>query len=104
MLDLVKTIVILQFENRSFDHMLGHLSYENINPLVDGLKQDLSQYQNFYKGDAYTPFKFAVDTTLTDDLPHEYTDVAMQLAWSNLRKQFQMTGFVEAYAGKTGRN
>ena len=104
MLDQVKTIVILQFENRSFDHMLGHLSYDNINPQVDGLKQDLSQYQNFYKGDAYTPFKFTVDTNLTDDLPHEYTDVATQLAWSDVRKQFQMTGFVEAYANKTGRN
>ncbi|HWK05184.1 MAG TPA: alkaline phosphatase family protein [Puia sp.] len=104
MLDSIKTIVLLQFENRSFDHMLGHLSYDNTNPQVNGLKQDLSQYQNFYKGDAYTPFMFTVDTNLTDDLPHEYTDVATQLAWSGLRKQFQMTGFVEAYANKTGRS
>lgn len=104
MLEAIKTIVILQFENRSFDHMLGHLSYDNVNPQVDGLKPDLSQYQNFYKGDAYVPFKFRVDTDLTDDLPHEYTDIATQLAWSELRQQFQMTGFVEAYAGKTGRS
>ena len=103
MLDAIKTIVILQFENRSFDHMLGHLSFDNINPAVDGLQQDLSRYQNFYKGDAYTPHKFTVDTDLTDDLPHEYTDVATQLAWSDIRKKFDMTGFVEAYANKTGR-
>ena len=104
MSDAIKTIVILQFENRSFDHMLGHLSLENINPAVDGLQQDLSRYQNFYKGDAYIPHKFTVDTDLTDDLPHEYTDVATQLAWSDIRKKFDMTGFVEAYANKTGRS
>ncbi|HTI07986.1 MAG TPA: alkaline phosphatase family protein [Puia sp.] len=104
MLDAIKTIVILQFENRSFDHMLGHLSFDHFNPGVDGLKQDLSQYENLYKGDGYIPFQFKVDTDLTDDLPHEYNEVSTQLAWSDIRKQFQMNGFVEAYANKTGRS
>ena len=40
MIDLnkVKTIVLLMFENRSFDHMLGHLSLEKLKQGVDGLQ------------------------------------------------------------------
>lgn len=100
----VKTVVLLMFENRSFDHMLGHLSIEGIQPFADGLHNPLNQdiYKNLYKGDAYYPFAMRNDSELSFDLPHEFDAVATQLALSNVNNRFSMNGFVEAYAVSTG--
>jgi phospholipase C len=103
-LDKVKTIVLVMFENRSFDHILGHLSYENINPLVDGLEKPINQYVNYFKGDVYTSYNLPNDTMLPFDLPHEYDAVATQLAKSDVTRKYTMLGFVEAYAKDTGIN
>lgn len=90
------------FENRSFDHMLGHLSYEKINNQVDGLKAPLSNFNNIYKGDAYASYSMKGDTQLPFDLPHEYNEVAAQLAKSKVTGKFTMSGFVKVYCEKTG--
>src|SRR5271154_802620 len=103
-LDNIKTVVLVMLENRSFDHMLGHLSYEGINPQIDGLKNPLTQYQNLYKGDVYNPFIFRNDSALQFDLPHEWDFVATQLAQSGVTEQYAMSGFVEAYAIATKVN
>ncbi len=95
--DRVSTIVLLMFENRSFDHMLGHLSLEGLVPDVNGLSAPLSQYQNFWAGDVYQPFR-TKDRLLDSDLPHEWNEVAIQLARSEVTQRLTMTGFVEAYA------
>jgi len=100
-LDKVKTVVLVMFENRSFDHMLGHLSYEGLKNDVDGLKEPLSQYQNLYKGDAYNPYPITGDTQLESDVPHEYNDVELQLAKSKVTGKLTMSGFVNAYAEAT---
>jgi phospholipase C len=84
--------------------MLGHLSYEDINPQVDGLKKPINQYVNYYKGDAYTAFNMPYDTMLPFDIPHEYNDVATQLALSQVTQKYTMTGFVEAYTKVTDVN
>jgi phospholipase C len=94
----IKTVILLMFENRSFDHMLGHLSLEGLKPEADGLKAPLSAHQNIYQGDAYNPFPMAGDTRLDFDIPHEYNDVAIQLDRSGVTGQLAMDGFVEAYA------
>jgi phospholipase C len=94
----IKTIIILMYENRSFDHMLGHLSYENILPEADGLKQPLTNYENLYQGGSYLPFIMPTDRELDFDIPHEYTDIALQLARSTVNGKLSMSGFVEAYA------
>jgi len=39
----IKTIILLMFENRSFDNMLGHLSFEGLQPAADGIKPPLQQ-------------------------------------------------------------
>jgi len=102
MLENIKTIVLLMFENRSFDHMLGHLSYDGINTKIDGLTSPLSQYPNIYNATAYTPFRMKADTAFATDLPHEKDWVAMQLDKSPANGQYLMDGFVKAYMQSTG--
>lgn len=96
----VQTIVILMFENRSFDHMLGHLSYGPYanGTSVDGLAEPLTspKYLNTSAGNPYYPFEMT-DATLASDLPHERAFVATQLDWSDLKKAYLMDGFVDAY-------
>jgi phospholipase C len=79
---------------------LRHLTYEHLIPGVNGLEQDFSKYENVYKGTPYRPFLMP-DRTLVSDLPHEWNEVATQLAYSSVTQQFDMTGFVEAYAALT---
>lgn len=98
--DRISTLVLVMLENRSFDHMLGHLSLEGLVAGVDGLQGDLSRYENVYKGGSYAPFAMK-PRPLSYDLPHEWDFVATQLAESPVSQQFTMTGFVEAYAAST---
>jgi phospholipase C len=94
----VKTVILLMFENRSFDHMLGHLSLENINPQINGLKEPLEQYLNIFGTRPYYPYKLNGETPLTCDIPHEYDFVKTQISWNQDTNNFLMNGFVEAYA------
>ena len=81
-LSAIKTVVIVMLENRSFDHMLGHISLDNPNTNIDGLKKPLTNYSNIYKGHLYPPYEIDNDSDLEFDLPHEFDYVAMQLAKS----------------------
>jgi phospholipase C len=92
----ISTVVLVMMENRSFDHMLGHLSLQGLVPEVDGLLPDFSQYENRYEGGVYRPFEIPPGA-LPFDLPHEYRQVATQLAFSQIRDDYDMTGFVKAY-------
>jgi phospholipase C len=100
-LDHVQTIVLLMFENRSFDHLLGHLSLDNPASLIDGYRDPTTRYTNVYNGDAYHPFPIEKDISLSFDLPHEYNYVDTQLQIGP-NGTFSMQGFVEAYARATG--
>jgi len=97
---LVDTIVIVMMENRSFDHLLGHLSYgeHDTGTGVDGLREPLEQqaYENIYAGEPYYPF-LMTDGRLPSDLPHEREAVATQLAYSPVSGKHEMSGFAEAY-------
>src|SRR5579885_2998667 len=101
--DKISTVVLVVMENRSFDHMLGHLTYENLIPGANGLDRDLSRYANLHQGGQYLPFVMQ-DAPLSSDLPHEWDQVQTQLAYSSVTQQFDMTGFVEAYANLTQTN
>lgn len=100
-LDKIKTIAILMFENRSFDHMLGHLSYEGIHAGVRGLTPPLSNYSNLYEGNSYNPYQLMEDRELDADLPHGVNTVAQQLAKHPVTGRFTMGGFVQSYADTT---
>ncbi len=97
--DLVDTIVIVMMENRSFDHILGHLSYEDeVNwPTLEGLrKSEVQNYRNhcIYNNEPYYPNPVS-DGYFPNDLPHERDCVARQLSRSN--GVCNMTGFTNAY-------
>ncbi|HZD04926.1 MAG TPA: alkaline phosphatase family protein, partial [Longimicrobiales bacterium] len=96
---LVDTVVYVMMENRSFDHMLGHLSYDGFLPEVDGLERPLTReaYENLFQGDAYYPFKRRHDNRLALDLPHDREEVERQLARSPVTGRYTMAGFVESY-------
>jgi len=103
-LDKVQTVILVMFENRSFDHMLGHITLDEPTSKINGLRKPLTDYSNIYKGHLYPPFQIDNDSTLESDIPHEYDYVTTQIAKSPVNNKFQMTGFVEAYAKFTNRN
>ncbi len=77
----IDTIVILMLENRSFDHLLGHLSLPQFGGRadVDGIRdlQDPAHGNPARNGTIEQPF-FGTDT-LASDLPHERAFVARSL-------------------------
>ncbi len=98
----VKTVVLVMMENRSFDHMLGHLKLEDPKSDVDGLIQPLEKYNNIYNGTNYPLYNLPHDIELENDVPHEYNYVATQLKQNMLNGNYTMKGFVEAYAAAIG--
>jgi phospholipase C len=102
-IDQLRTIVILMLENRSFDHILGHLSMprfgnrKNVAGLVD--PEVNLDYTNFLDGQGYQPFELK-DAPFAHDLPHSRGLVDVQLAKSG--NGFTMSGFVDAYYQATG--
>lgn len=103
LLDQFQTIVIVMLENRSFDHVLGHLSMARFGGRrdVEGLTDPESNldYTNFLNGQGYQPFELK-DGPLLHDLPHSRARVETQLAKAGTR--FTMSGFVDAYFQSTG--
>jgi phospholipase C len=102
-----RTFVLLMLENRSFDHMLGHLALEGLLPGVEGVTAPLEgrpEYQNFYGGAAFDPWIRTLDRPLSGDLPHDPPQVQTQLAraLNQPNGPFTMAGFVEAYAQAPG--
>jgi phospholipase C len=98
-LDQIQTIVILMLENRSFDHMLGHLSLENPQSDVDGLRNPDTnpRYANVFQNRVYRPFLIGDEASVIRDPPHSRHLVNVQMARSPSGKKFRMSGFVDAY-------
>ncbi|HYO73956.1 MAG TPA: alkaline phosphatase family protein [Archangium sp.] len=98
-LDELRTIVILMLENRSFDHMLGHLSLENPQSDVDGLRNPDTnpRYANVFQNRVYRPFLIGDESSVIRDPPHSRHLVNVQMARSSSGKKFRMSGFVDAY-------
>lgn len=101
-IDDIETIVVVMMENRSFDHVLGHLrhpQYGNRSE-IDGLidPQTTNKYDNVYDSQVYKPFAFQ-DAALPHDLPHTRAEIATQIDVVN--GQATMAGFVQAYVDST---
>ncbi len=94
-LSLIRTIVVVMMENRSFDHLLGYLSLEGYP--VDGLRGDpewLISVANPYRGYLYRAFEYT-DSRLPADPPHERANIAGQIGFQS---GYDMKGFVSSYA------
>jgi phospholipase C len=100
-LSRVEHIVVLQLENRSFDHVLGYLALagnelpdhgEGLESTVDGLDGSTNHYQG--RDYPATPLDQNVFDVHRLDPPHDAPEVERQIAGG------AMTGFVEAWAEK----
>ena len=104
---LVKTIVIVMMENRSFDNLLGYLSLPpHARTDVEGLGKEPDWQQRFastYQGNKYLPFILTdpYDTTIDADPPHERDPIALQMG-KPVGGIFPMDGFVANYATAKG--
>jgi phospholipase C len=93
----IETIIVLMFENRSFDHIMGYLSLPPYNRPVEGLLQ-AGGFTNEYNGFEYAPFPLGnPDQKLADDPPHERPDIGAQLDPAG-DYSYSMRGFVRSYA------
>src|SRR5256885_1419316 len=105
-LDLIKTIVVVMMENRSFDHLLGYLCLEPFNRNdVEGLKSTPAwqdKAASDYNGTKYCPFLLTDPYDLIDaDPPHERDQIATQMGTA-VNGMFPLNGFVTNYAGAKG--
>ncbi len=85
-LEKIDHIVVLMMENRSFDHMLGYLKLEGINPDVDGLDSTMA---NSHAGTSYAVHRLS-SGVFEHDPGHGAEAVAQQLSNQN-------SGFVTNY-------
>lgn len=101
-IDDIDTIVIVMMENRSFDHVLGHLHHPQYGNRteIDGLVDPATtaDYDNVYDSQVYKPVA-AKDKVLPHDLPHTRSTIATQIDVEH--GQATMAGFVTAYVDST---
>jgi phospholipase C len=100
----VKTVVVVLMENRSFDHILGHLSLLQFGGRadVDGVRSLEDSVGNPSSNNVVIYPFLGNDGPLPNDLPHERPFVAQQIAFAPVAGDFTMTGFVKAYEDFTG--
>lgn len=100
----IETIVYVMMENRSFDHLLGHLSLAGpLPPMeVEGLRDDAAwrkAYANAYNGTLYPPHELDPSTQFIDDPPHEWQNISVQIETPRPDAHgSQLGGFVKSYA------
>lgn len=99
----VETIVYVMMENRSFDHMMGHLSLSKSRPHLDvnGLQDDpawLKAQTNAYNGQLYPLYELDPKVQFIQDPPHEYKDISIQIRTPRPDGHGKLLGgFVKSY-------
>jgi phospholipase C len=105
-LNLIKTIVVVMIENRSFDNLLGYLSLGAYNGnKIEGVSADPAwrdKVASVYNGTRYRPFLLTDPYDAIDaDPPHERDQIAIQMGTAT-SGTFPMNGFVTNYASAKG--
>lgn len=95
----VEHVVVLMLENRSFDHLLGHLDHGSLDPVTSALDnvQDVANPD----GPRYPVHFLSSDGDVTVDPGHSHEDVTRQLTCAELPlsyDQINMGGFAWNYA------
>lgn len=105
-LQKIKTIIVLMMENRSFDHLLGHLSLPQFGGLkIEGIQQALDHnYKNIDPRGiaAIAPSPIPTGWNAPEDPPHERTFVNTALTHGIGSGPYPMGGFVQAYYDANG--
>jgi phospholipase C len=91
-LSRVQTVVIAMLENRSFDHILGHLGLPDSGHPLAGRIEGIQHAQVYYAHDTYQPTPIT-SPVLTPGPPHEREDIDTQI--NSLAGP--MHGFVQSY-------
>lgn len=91
--DLIRHVIVLALENRSFDHMLGAL--QAVKPDLDGIPAGGTPRSNAYGGTPYEQRKGAARIVI-EDPRHETPHVLVQL--QNDANGVPNSGFVQDYA------
>src|ERR1700719_2609587 len=91
-LSRVQTVVIAMLENRSFDHMLGHLGLPDSGYPLAGRIEGIQHAQVYYAHDTYQP-RAITSASITPDPPHEREDIDTQI--NSIAGP--MHGFVQSY-------
>jgi phospholipase C len=93
----IEHIFIVMMENRSFDHLLGHLDLPPHNRTdITGIKDAQSKsYANLHNGTKFAP-QARTDPIMPVDPLHEREPIAQQMQWQP--GDPLMSGFVEDYA------
>lgn len=104
-LGLIKTIVVVMMENRSFDNLLGYLCLDPSRKNVDGIV-DTAEWRDkvasVYNGTKYRPFLLTDPYDAIDaDPPHERPQIATQMGTA-ANGLFPMNGFVANYVSAKG--
>ena len=85
----IDTIVVVMMENRSFDHVLGHLRHPEYGNRtdVDGIEDlgNVNYLNPNSDGIGIAPF-WMPDAALPSDLPHDPDAVQTQLAFAAIEK------------------
>lgn len=98
LLGRINHFVFLMMENRSFDHMLGHLSHPDFGDRddVDGLDGSSRDLGRDFTGTRATPLPGPY-LGFFPNLPHDHDSIVRQI------NDGEMNGFVSEYARKLGR-
>lgn len=103
---LIKRIVVVMMENRSFYNLLGYLSLPPFSRTdVEGLGRVANwqeRYASSYQGHQYQPYLLTDPyNPIEADPPHERDPIELQMGQS-VNGVFPMNGFVENYANASG--
>lgn len=96
----IKHVVVLMMENRSFDHLLGHLSHDGLQPVDGHAFNPLDPSESSAEPPGYRSEAYINDFDVSVDPGHSFDQIALQMQGTEppLRSgDLPMNGFVAAY-------
>src|SRR6476661_4830010 len=96
----IKHVVVLMMENRSFDHLLGHLSHDGLEPLGGTGFNPLDPTDSSPESAGYHSHAYANDFDVSVDPGHCFEQIVLQVQGTEpplKAGDLPMNGFVAAY-------
>src|ERR1700681_206800 len=94
----IQNLVVLMLENRSFDHMLGFLTYDDPAKKINGLTGNETCYSAVETPPEVKVSRNAGDVhDLNPDPSHDFDEVTQQIYSQGVDRPGDMKGFVRSY-------